>query len=155
MSWQQAVLSVLTKRKRVPNIDCVRVDGGKTHSSTWLALSDKTYSNVVIVHAEKHRYIWHMSPLIPQVAPVCLTLHRQCYIYYGNVFTSWETKWPILWFDCDESLICQGLNLNTGHFCGSTLLPLSWFVWRIVFDYLVVCRLQVRHSGQRRGSRQK
>jgi hypothetical protein len=27
---------------------------------------------------------------------------------------------------CDESLTCRGLNSNSGHFCGSTLLPLSF-----------------------------
>jgi hypothetical protein len=39
---------------------------------------------------------------------------------------------------CDESLTCQGLNLNLGHFCGSMLLPL--LMWRITFACLMVCR---------------
>jgi hypothetical protein len=27
-----------------------------------------------------------------------------------------ETKWSVPWFDCDESLTCQCLNLNLRHF---------------------------------------
>jgi hypothetical protein len=50
-------------------------------------------------------------------------------------------------FICDESLIRRGLNLNSGHFRGSVILPL--FIWRITFTCLVVCRWQVRHDGQR------
>jgi hypothetical protein len=36
----------------------------------------------------------------------------------------YETKWLVHWFDCDESLTCRCLNLNPGHFHGSTLLSL-------------------------------
>jgi hypothetical protein len=32
----------------------------------------------------------------------------------------WETKCPVSWFDCDESLTCRDLNLNPRHFGGST-----------------------------------
>jgi hypothetical protein len=31
-----------------------------------------------------------------------------------------ETKWSVVWFDCDESLTWRCLNLNPGHFGGST-----------------------------------
>jgi hypothetical protein len=47
---------------------------------------------------------------------------------------------------CDESMTCQGLNLNPGHFGGSTTIHL--FMWRITFACLVVCRWQVRYDGQ-------
>jgi hypothetical protein len=49
--------------------------------------------------------------------------------------SNWETKWSVPWFDCDESLTCQGLNLNPGHFgcftfilisCGESCLLVSW-----------------------------
>jgi hypothetical protein len=45
----------------------------------------------------------------------------------------------------DESLTYRGLNLNPGHFGGSTTIPL--FMWRIAFACLVVCRWQVQHGG--------
>jgi hypothetical protein len=51
---------------------------------------------------------------------------------------------------CDESLTCQGLNLNLRQFDGSTTFIL--FVWRIMFACLMMCRWQVRHGRQRRGS---
>jgi hypothetical protein len=35
---------------------------------------------------------------------------------------SWETKWTVTWFDCDESLTSQGLNSNPGCFCFSLSL---------------------------------
>jgi hypothetical protein len=38
---------------------------------------------------------------------------------------------------CDESLTCRDLNLNLGHFGSFTFI--LCFVWRIVFDCLVVC----------------
>jgi hypothetical protein len=44
----------------------------------------------------------------------------------------------------DESLICRGLNLNPGHFDSFTFI--FYFILRIVFAYLVVCRWQVWHS---------
>jgi hypothetical protein len=49
-------------------------------------------------------------------------------------------------FICDESLTHRGLNLNTGHFCGSSILPL--FVWRIMFACLVVCRCDLTGSDE-------
>jgi hypothetical protein len=65
----------------------------KSHSTPWLALSNMTYSDVVSVPVEKHRYIYnHISPLIPQVAHMCLTLHGQHYICYENVFTSCKRR---------------------------------------------------------------
>jgi hypothetical protein len=48
-----------------------------------------------------------------------------------------EIKWLVLWFDCDELLICHSLNLNPGHFCSSTTI---YLMWRIVFACLVMCR---------------
>jgi hypothetical protein len=46
---------------------------------------------------------------------------------------------------CDEPLTCRGLNSNS-----FTLIPC--FVWRIVFACLIVCRWEVWHGGQQRGS---
>jgi hypothetical protein len=48
--------------------------------------------------------------------------------------TIWETKWPVPWFDCDESLTWRGLNSNPGQFCfsftfvlcGESCLLVSW-----------------------------
>jgi hypothetical protein len=46
-----------------------------------------------------------------------------------------EITWSVRWFDCDESLTCQGLNSNLGHFscfififvsCGESRLLVSW-----------------------------
>jgi hypothetical protein len=47
-----------------------------------------TYAIVVSVPIENMTYI-HTSPLIPQVASVCLMLHGQHCIRYENVFTSY------------------------------------------------------------------
>jgi hypothetical protein len=63
-----------------------------------------------------------------------------------------ETKWSVPWFDCDESLTCRCLNSNPGYFGSFTFIL---FVWRIVFAYLVMCKWQVQHSGQRQGSWQE
>jgi hypothetical protein len=54
-----------------------------------------------------------------------------------------------LGFIYDESLTRRGLNLNSGHFRGSTILPL--FVWRIVFACLMVAGLNL-NPGHFRGS---
>jgi hypothetical protein len=44
---------------------------------------------VVSIPAEEHNiYIWHTSPLVPQVAPKHLTLHGQRCICHKNIFTS-------------------------------------------------------------------
>jgi hypothetical protein len=41
------------------------------------------------IYRKQNRYIYtHTSPLIPQVAHVCLTLHGQRCIRYENIFTS-------------------------------------------------------------------
>jgi DNA-binding transcriptional regulator of glucitol operon len=61
----------------------------------------------------------------------------------------WETKWSVFWFDCDESLTCRGLNSHSRHFGSFFYL---YFIWRIVFACLVLCRWQVRHGVQRQGS---
>jgi hypothetical protein len=102
----------LTKRKLLLNIDGVCVVDDKSHSTPWLALSDTTYSNVVSVPVENTIDIYnHISPPIPQVAPVRLTLHGQRCIHYENIFTScrrdYKTflspytlgarSWPVAW----------------------------------------------------------
>jgi hypothetical protein len=46
---------------------------------TWLAYMQKRTKDIYS----------HTSQLIPQVAPLCLTLHGQRCIRYENVFTSW------------------------------------------------------------------
>jgi hypothetical protein len=53
----------------------------------------------------------------------------QCTHQWGDL----ETKWPVSWFDCNESLTCHGLNLNPGSFscptpicsCGESHLLVS------------------------------
>jgi hypothetical protein len=40
---------------------------------------------------------------------------------------------------CDESLTCQGLNLNPGQFCGSTIL----FLFRVENRVCLSCGVQV------------
>jgi hypothetical protein len=52
MSCNMSALYVPHQKKSSPNIDGVRVVGGKSHSTPWLALSDLTYSNMVSVRAE-------------------------------------------------------------------------------------------------------
>jgi hypothetical protein len=42
-----------------------------------------------------------------------------------NVHGSCETKWSVSWFDCDESLTCQGLNSNPEHFGCDTFILVS------------------------------
>jgi hypothetical protein len=74
----------LTKRKVCRYIR-LRIVGGKVHSSPWLAQYGMTYANVISVPA-KNIYS-HTSPLIFQVAPVCLTLYGQRCIRCENVFT--------------------------------------------------------------------
>jgi hypothetical protein len=64
-----------------------------THSRWQFALipvvssNDTTYGNVVSVPTENTTkiYIWHTSPLIPQVVSMRLTLHGQHYICCENV----------------------------------------------------------------------
>jgi hypothetical protein len=51
---------------------------------------------------------------------------------------------------CDESLTCRGLNSNSEHFDSFTFI--FYFMWRIAFACLVVCRWQVRHGVKQRGS---
>jgi hypothetical protein len=46
------------------------------------------YAIVVSIPAEEHNIHIHISPLIPQVVPMCLTLHGQRCIRHKNVFTS-------------------------------------------------------------------
>jgi hypothetical protein len=59
----------------------------KSHSSSWLVLSDMTYSNVVSVRVENITDIYNRtSPLITQVAAMRLTLHGQHSIRHMNVF---------------------------------------------------------------------
>jgi hypothetical protein len=53
-----------------------------------VSCSSMSYANVVSVPVEKYRYVWHISPLIPQVVLTHLTLRGQHCIYYENVFTS-------------------------------------------------------------------
>jgi hypothetical protein len=38
------------------------------------------------------------------------------------LYISWETKWSVPWFDCDESLTCRGFNSNPRHFNGFTFI---------------------------------
>jgi hypothetical protein len=81
----------LTKRKKTRQIWMTyMLSVAKSHSYPWLVLSDMTYSNMVSIPIEKHnKYIYnHTSPLIPQGAPMYLTLHGQRIIHYENAFTS-------------------------------------------------------------------
>jgi hypothetical protein len=92
MSWQQAVLYILTKRKIVKYIwhTC---SWWQDTFSLWLILRKVTYEMMVSVPTENMIDIYnHTSPLIPQVASVCLTLHGQRCIHYENVFTSCKTQ---------------------------------------------------------------
>jgi hypothetical protein len=79
----------LTKIKAfATHISGVRIIGGTSHSTPWLALTDLAYTIMVSVPTEEHNIHMHTSPLIPQVAPMRLTLHGQRCIRYKNVFTS-------------------------------------------------------------------
>jgi hypothetical protein len=51
-----------------------------------------TYVNVVSVPIEKHKYIWHTSPVTPQVASTRLTLCGQRCIRYENIFTCYRRR---------------------------------------------------------------
>jgi hypothetical protein len=91
MPWQHVTpIRSSPKEKFLLNIHGVRIVGGNSHSSPWLALSDTTYSNMVSVPTENTTdiYMTYITTY-PQVAHVRLTLHKQCYIRYENVFTSW------------------------------------------------------------------
>jgi hypothetical protein len=46
------------------------------------------------------------------------------YCQWTHEGKDWETKWSVSWFDCDESLTWQGLNLNPGRFHFIFLLSL-------------------------------
>jgi hypothetical protein len=50
----------------------------------------------------------------------------------------WEIKYQYLGLICDESLTCRCLNLDSRHFDSFTFI--IWFVWRITFACLIVCR---------------
>jgi hypothetical protein len=56
---------------------------------------------------------------------VFLELHPTFFSYQGLAYeVSWETKWSIPWFDCDESKTWRGLNSNPGQFHFGFILPL-------------------------------
>jgi hypothetical protein len=90
MSWQH-VSPFLTKRKACATYRW------HTHSRWQFALNpvvssnDMTYKTWLAYMQKKTIYIYtHTTPLIPQVAPMRLTLYGQYCICYENVFTSWE-----------------------------------------------------------------
>jgi hypothetical protein len=67
----------------------------RTHSRWQFALnlvvisSDTTYEMCLAYLQKSTIYIYtHTSPLVLQVAPVCLPLHQQRCIRYENIFTS-------------------------------------------------------------------
>jgi hypothetical protein len=80
----------LTKRKSLPNIDGIRIVDGKFVLNPMVISSDTTYETWLTYLQKSTIYIYtHTSPLIPQVAPTCLTLYVQRCIRYKNIFTSW------------------------------------------------------------------
>jgi hypothetical protein len=66
-------------------------------SSRWkithipvISSSVMTYANLVSIPAKEHNiHIWYTSPLIPEVVPMHLMLHKQRCIHYENVFMYW------------------------------------------------------------------
>jgi hypothetical protein len=87
MSWQQVVLSVLTKRKSSPNIDDVRTVGDESHSSPVVNSNGLTYTIMVSVRTKDTTDIYNHT--LPHYAiPVRLTLHGQWCIRYENTFMS-------------------------------------------------------------------
>jgi hypothetical protein len=90
MPWQHVTpIRSSTKEKFLLNIHGVRIVGGNSHTSPWLALHDTAYSNVDSVPTENTTdiYMTYITTYL-QVVPVRLTLHKQRYIRYENVFTS-------------------------------------------------------------------
>jgi hypothetical protein len=88
-----SVLSVPhQKKKLLLHIGGVRIVGGNSHWTLWLTLTIRFTETWLVYQQKSTIYIYictHTSPLIPQVASVCLTLHGQCCIRYENVFTTW------------------------------------------------------------------
>jgi hypothetical protein len=61
----------------------------QSHSFPLSVLAKLVYAIMVSVPAEEHNiHIWHTSPLIPQVAPMRLTLCGQRCIRHKDIFTS-------------------------------------------------------------------
>jgi hypothetical protein len=86
--------------------------------------SDLTYKTWLAYLQKSIIYIWHTSPLIPQVTPAHLMLHGQCCICYENVFTSWvrdhKTSLGAHILDARSWLVAQRTH-NPYHMIGTVL----------------------------------
>jgi hypothetical protein len=70
-----SVLSIPHKKKLLPNIDGVRIVGGKMHLSPLSVLTRQSYAIVVSVPTEEHNIHMTYITTYPQVAPMHLALH--------------------------------------------------------------------------------
>jgi hypothetical protein len=77
----------LTKRKACQYRWCMCSQWQNTFIIV-VSSNETTLRNRGYCICKKAQYIWHISPLIPQVAPTHLTMCGQCCICYKNVFTS-------------------------------------------------------------------
>jgi hypothetical protein len=55
-------------------------------------------------------------------------------------YWTWETKWSVLWFHCDESLTWRGLNSNLGHFYCFTFIFVSFAESRLLISWCAGAR---------------
>jgi hypothetical protein len=63
----------------------------------------------------------------------------------------WETKWSVSWFDCDESLTCRGLNLNSGHFDSFTFIFVSFGESCLLVSWCAGGRCGMTYNDEDRG----
>jgi hypothetical protein len=99
---------------------------------------DGSTSERVVAHGQE-RLCHLLRPCHAAHHPVITRRHA------GNACDAWplgclyeKPSGQYLSFICDESLTCRGLNMNSRHF-GSFPFIL-WFMWRITFACLMVCR---------------
>jgi hypothetical protein len=84
-----SVLSIPHQKKRfLPHIGGVRIVSGNSLNH-MVSSNNMTYETWLMYLQKSTIYIHtHTSPLIPQVAPTCLTVYVQRCIRYKNIFTS-------------------------------------------------------------------
>jgi hypothetical protein len=77
-------------------------------------------------------------------------------VFIVNGLIKWEIEKPsgqYLGLICDESLTMLKFEFKSG--IAPWFYYTIMFMWRIAFTCLMVCNWQVRHGGQRQGSRQE
>jgi hypothetical protein len=71
--------------------------------------------------------------------------------YLPRELDDWETKWSIPLSNCDQSLTCQCLNLNLGHFDSFTFIFVSFRESHLLLSWCAGGRCGIVGSDENRG----